>query len=49
MEANYMIAGHSAGAAAALAAKDSVSVHNVNLDKLQDGLRTDGQILHLEK
>ncbi len=49
MEPNYMIAGHSAGVAAALAAKASVSVHNVNLDNLRDCLRADGQILHVEK
>jgi hypothetical protein len=49
MEPNYMLAGHSAGVAAALAAKASVPVHNVSLDKLQDGLRADGQILHAEK
>jgi hypothetical protein len=49
LEANYMVAGHSAVTAAALAAKASVPVHNVNLDKLQEALRADGQILHAGK
>ncbi len=49
MEPNYMIAGHSAGVAAALAAKASVAVHNVNLEQLQDCLRADGQILHAQR
>lgn len=49
MEPNYMIAGHSAGVAAALAAKAAIPVHNVNLDKLQDYLRADGQILSSKK
>ncbi len=49
MEPNYMIAGHGAGVAAALAAKASVPVHRVNLERLQAGLRADGQILQVEK
>ncbi len=49
MEPNYMIAGHSAGVAAALAAKASVAVHHVNLDALQAQLRNDGQILTAPK
>ena len=49
MEPNYMIAGHSAGVAAALAAKASVPVHKVNLNKLQGCLHEDGQVLHTGK
>ena len=45
MEPNYMIAGHSAGVAAAMAAKTSMSVHKVNLDKLQEHIREESQIL----
>jgi hypothetical protein len=45
MEPNYMLAGHSAGVAAALAAKAATSAHHVNITLLQDTLRTDGQIL----
>ena len=49
MEPTYMIAGHSAGVAAALAAKNSVAVHHVDIDALQSRLRADGQILNLNK
>jgi len=49
MEPNYMIAGHSAGVAAALAAKVSRPVHHVSLDQLQDILSSEGQILHVEE
>ncbi|HSW46802.1 MAG TPA: FAD-dependent oxidoreductase, partial [Phycisphaerae bacterium] len=45
MEPNYMIAGHSAGVAAAMAAKGNGAVHRVNLEDLQQRLRADGQIL----
>ncbi len=49
MEPNYMIAGHSAGVAAALAVTTSVPVHRVSLGALQDALRADGQVLQAGK
>ncbi|HEX4749041.1 MAG TPA: FAD-dependent oxidoreductase [Bryobacteraceae bacterium] len=45
MEANYMIAGESAGTAAALAVKTNRSVHKIDIDELQKALRRNGQIL----
>lgn len=45
MEANYMIAGQSAGVAAALAIRGHRTVHLVDLAALQDALRRDKQIL----
>jgi hypothetical protein len=48
MEPQYMIMGHSAGVAAALAAKEGLAVHDVNLPLLQDRLREQKQILFLD-
>lgn len=45
MEANYMIAGQTAGVAAALAIKSKRSVHAVDITELQRQLRASGQIL----
>jgi hypothetical protein len=45
MEANYMIAGQSAGVAAALAIKDRRQLHQVDLISLQQVLRSAGQVL----
>ena len=45
MEAQFMIAGHAAGAAAALAAETGVAVQDVDIGRLQTLLRTQGQIL----
>lgn len=45
MEANYMIAGESAGAAAALAIKSKRPVHKIDIEELQSALRGNGQIL----
>ena len=45
MESQYMIAGDSAGVAAALAAVDERAVHDVPLDRRQGLLRRRGQIL----
>jgi hypothetical protein len=45
MEANYMIAGESAGTAAALAIKSKRAVHKVDIEALQQQLRANGQIL----
>jgi hypothetical protein len=49
MEPNYMIAGHSAGVAAALAVKTSTSVQQIDLKELQEMLTADGQVLHHQK
>ncbi len=45
MEPNYMIAGHSAGAAAALAVKSGRQIHQIDLAQLQRTLRQQGQVL----
>lgn len=45
MEPNYMIAGESAGTAAALAVKSKRLVHKIDIAELQAQLRADGQIL----
>lgn len=45
MEPNYMLAGHSAGVASAMAARDAVAVHQVDLARLQSRLRAERQIL----
>lgn len=49
MEPQFMIAGHSAGVAAAMAAKQNVAVHQVDVQGLQKRLRAAGQILALEE
>ena len=46
MEPQYMIAGHSAGVAAAEAAKAGVAVHKIDIRRLQERLSEEGQILH---
>jgi hypothetical protein len=48
MEPQYMIAGESAGVAAAVAARDRRAVHDVPIDALQARLRSRGQILTIE-
>ena len=45
MEPNYMIAGESAGTAAALAVKSKRPVHKIDLGELQTQLHADGQVL----
>jgi hypothetical protein len=45
MEPNYMIAGESAGTAAALAIKSKRSVHKIDIGELQEQLRGGGQIV----
>ena len=45
MEANYMIAGESAGVAAALAFRSGRTLHQVDLQELQKKLLRRGQIL----
>jgi hypothetical protein len=47
MEANYMIAGESAGTAAALAIKSKRPVHQIDIAEVQNQLRANGQILSL--
>lgn len=47
MEPQYMIAGHAAGVAAAIAAKEGVPVHRVSITQLQDALRRQKQVLSL--
>jgi hypothetical protein len=45
MEPQYMIAGESAGVAAAMAARGRRAVHDVAIGELQDRLRRRGQLL----
>ena len=45
MEPNYMVAGESAGTAAALAIKSKRSVHKIDIAELQKALRGNGQLL----
>ncbi|MDQ3937890.1 MAG: FAD-dependent oxidoreductase [Chloroflexota bacterium] len=45
MEPQFMIAGHSAGVAAALAVRSGVGVHRVELARLQSELERQGQVL----
>ena len=49
MEPQYMIAGHAAGVAAAIASKLGVAVQQVPIDKLRTRLLMQGQILSLQK
>jgi len=49
MEPQYMILGHAAGVAAALAVESEAAVHRVDLERLQGRLREQGQILSLEE
>lgn len=45
MEPQYMLLGHAAGAAAAIAARDDVAVHHVHTRDLRDRLQEQGQVL----
>lgn len=45
LESVWMIAGHGAGVAAAMAAKDGIGVHKVDVSALQDKLREQGQVI----
>jgi hypothetical protein len=47
MEPQYMIAGHSAGLAAALAVKSDLAVHKVPIEILQRRLREQGQVISI--
>jgi hypothetical protein len=49
MEPQYMIVGHSAGTAAALAVRGRVAVHHVPVPELQKALQAQGQILRLDR
>lgn len=49
MEPQYMILGHAAGVASALAVTSDVAVHRVDLEQLQERLKVQGQILSLEE
>lgn len=49
MEPQYMLAGQSAGIAAAMAASTGVPVHKLDITKLQTRLKEQGQILTLEQ
>ena len=47
MEPQYMILGHAAGLAAAMAAKESMAVQRVNIVELQRKLRAQRQVLEV--
>jgi len=49
MEPQYMIMGHSAGIAAAIAVKEDKPVHKIDISELQEKLRAQGQILSLKE
>ena len=49
MEPQYMILGHAAGVASALAVESDVAVHRIDLELLRGRLREQGQILSLEE
>src|SRR3954454_19093280 len=48
MEPQYMIAGHSAGIAAAQVVKTGTTLHHIDLDRLQRRLREQKQILEID-
>jgi hypothetical protein len=48
MEPGYMIAGHAAGVAAAIAAQEKIAVQHVDIARLQAALSRQGQILSVE-
>ena len=48
MEPQFMIAGHCAGTAAALAIRAGVALHRIDIGLLQQKLRAQGQVLSLE-
>jgi Flp pilus assembly secretin CpaC len=45
MEPTFMVIGQAAGTAAAMAVDEGVSVHDVDVQRLQTQLRADGQVL----
>ena len=45
LEPLYMLLGHAAGVAAALAARSDVAVHRINIPMLQRVLLAQGQVL----
>lgn len=45
LESTWMVTGHAAGIAAAMAAKEQTDVQGLNLQALQDKLRSQGQVL----
>jgi hypothetical protein len=47
MEPQYMLLGHAAGVAAALAVREQGVVHRVQVSELQAALRVQGQVLEL--
>jgi hypothetical protein len=48
MEPGYMIAGHAAGVAAAIAAQEKIAVQHVDIARLRAALSKQGQILSVE-
>ena len=46
MEPQYMIAGHAAGVAAAMAAKSDAGLHRIDVRRLQEKLQSQKQIVH---
>jgi hypothetical protein len=49
MEPQYMIMGHAAGIAAAMAVKENRPVHKIDISELQKKLKAQGQILSLKE
>jgi hypothetical protein len=48
MEPQYMIAGHAAGVAAAIACKENLELHRIPINKLQSKLVSQGQIISFD-
>lgn len=49
MEPQYMIIGHAAGVAAALAIKSALPVQQISVPDLQKALKAEGAVFHYEK
>jgi hypothetical protein len=47
MEPQYMIAGHAAGVAAAMAAKGDAGLRRIDVRRLQEKLQSQKQVVHM--